>query len=591
MRGFALALLAVLAAASASASPPAAEPSGRLPLILLEVEAGPLRPSLVEHHRARIQIFERQPHGTQTSNALGWEGRAEFHLRGNSSQGHPKKPYKLELQDEQGRERKAALLGMPAGSDWILLPAYTDKTLVRDALAYELWRAMGHYAPRTRYVELFIQGQPGSAWDKDQEHSDDGVRGKGYAYRTVPLTDEQGDWRLFSSSEQDPPRPAAAADAPAKSELADVPEAVESDMRGYQGVYLLIEKVTRGKNRLNLRKLHPDPLEPSGFAGGYIFKKDRVNVDEHGFTSSVGIDFVYEEPKEREIQPEQKEWLIRHVRSIEHALFGPSFRDPDLGYPALMDVDSFIDYHWMVEATKNIDGYWFSQYYHFDQGGKLKIGPIWDWDLSFGNAFYYGGHQTNGWRWETLRGPHYRWFARLFEDPDFLQRYIDRWSELRSSVLATSNVLARVDALVAQIGEAQVRNYQRWRTLGAYVHPNRFIGQSYEEEVAWMKQWITGRLAWIDSQGFPAPKVELAEGRPAGPVKLTLSAETGRVYYTLNGTDPRLRGGVRNPVGVEVTNPLLVSRPFVLTARVLSEHGLWSAPVRVGGVERDAGGQ
>src|SRR5687767_6579003 len=88
---------------------------------------------------------------------VAYHGRAEFNIRGNSSRAHPKKAYRLEVQTETGEDLKVPLLGMPAESDWILFPAFTDKTLVRDALAYELWRAMGHYGPRTRYVELFIR--------------------------------------------------------------------------------------------------------------------------------------------------------------------------------------------------------------------------------------------------------------------------------------------------------------------------------------------------------------------------------------------------------------------------------------------------
>jgi len=89
----------------------------------------------------------------------------------------------------------------------------------------------------------------------------------------------------------------------------------------------------------------------------------------------------------------------------------------------------------------------------------------------------------------------------------FLQGYIDRWSELRTNVLATSNVLARIDRHAGELSEAQVRNYQRWPRLGQYVHPNKFIGRTYEEEVDWLKRWVAGRLAWIDSQDFPSPQV------------------------------------------------------------------------------------
>ena len=77
-------------------------------------------------------------------------------LRGSSSSTHPKKAYRLEFQDENGDDLKRAFLGMPGESDWILYPAYRDKTLVRDVLAYDLWREMGYYAPRWRFVELFL---------------------------------------------------------------------------------------------------------------------------------------------------------------------------------------------------------------------------------------------------------------------------------------------------------------------------------------------------------------------------------------------------------------------------------------------------
>src|SRR6059036_1353866 len=93
--------------------------------------------------------------------------------------------------------------------------------------------------------------------------------------------------------------------------------------------------------------------------------------------------------------------------------------------------------------SKNIDGYRLSNYMHKDRLGKLKMDPVWDWNLSFGNANYLNGWLTNGWYWSQTGGTDYPWFARLFQDPDFTQRYIDRWRELRKDVFATSNLLAR----------------------------------------------------------------------------------------------------------------------------------------------------
>ena len=83
-------------------------------------------------------------------------GKAELSVRGNSSFFLPKKSYRLELQDKNGNDRKASLLGLPADSDWVLYASATDRTFERNLLAHELWRRMGHYAVRWKFVEVFV---------------------------------------------------------------------------------------------------------------------------------------------------------------------------------------------------------------------------------------------------------------------------------------------------------------------------------------------------------------------------------------------------------------------------------------------------
>jgi hypothetical protein len=176
-------------------------------------------------------------------------------------------------------------------------------------------------------------------------------------------------------------------------------------------------------------------------------------------------------------------------------------------------VDSFIDFHWLVEVARNADGYSFSQYMHKDRGGKLRMGPVWDWDNAFGNPYFNDWRNTNGWRFESATDPDYSWYRRLFEDPDFLQRYVDRWSELRASALATSNVLALVDATIGELKEAQRRNAMRWEHDGPGVVFRAKAGISFEDEVKWLKQWLSNRLSCIDSQEYPKPVLDVREDR------------------------------------------------------------------------------
>jgi hypothetical protein len=294
--------------------------------------------------------------------------------------------------------------------------------------------------------------------------------------------------------------------------------------------------------------------------------------------TSHGNHFFYVDPKAEELTPQQKTWLTRYLNQFEIALYGPNFKDPSRGYAAYIDVDSFIDQHWIVEMTKNVDGIRFSNFLHKDRGGKLKMEPIWDWNLSFGNANGKQGWTPEGWYTPQLYDGEYLWYTRLFEDPDFEQKYTDRWGVLRTNVFAASNVVGRVDQMAALLNESQARNFKRWPIMGRYVHPNWYVGQSYDDEVTWMKQWIQSRLAWIDKQFLAAPSFN-AENRSKD--ALTLRAPSGKIYYTLDGTDPRAPGGAVSAQARLYDAPISSKEPVRIWARARS-GSRWSYPALSG---------
>jgi len=410
---------------------------------------------------------------------------------------------------------------------------------MRDVLAYELSNKMGRWAPHTRFVEVFVNES-----------------------------------------------------------------ATKLGMENYAGVYVLEEKITRDKNRVNIAKLNPSENHEPEISGGYIFKKDHTGrferkrfdpegpaqagtttnrsgyptppggfpADPAGFFPSYkastnrvvkpptrttsarpaapkkpkadpnrprtnyvaaaapeGIkvsdetifhedeyfrstlqrnQFYYYDPEADEITPVQRAWLKDYVNRFETALYGPNFTNAAAGYRAFIDADSFIDYHLLVEVTKNVDAFRFSTFYYKDRGGRLNMGPPWDWNLSFGNADGKQGWMPDHWLWPQLDDTQYSWFRRLFEDPDFAQRYVDRWAQLRTNVFAASNILARIDELAAALNESQERNFGKWDIMGRHVTPNYHVADSFPEEIEWMKNWITNRLTWIENQFPPAPAVK-----------------------------------------------------------------------------------
>jgi hypothetical protein len=424
---------------------------------------------------------------TLLTDAPDFAGSAGIKIRGSSSTGFPKKQFSFETWDENRQDRQVSILGFPKQSDWILYGPYTDKTLMRDALSYGWSNRIGRYAVRSRYVEMFL-------------HSGTGT--------------------LLSSAD-------------------------------YLGVYVFFEKIKRDKNRVDLKKLLPsDDVEPA-ITGGYILKKDRLDPGDSGFVTSTGQLLAYVDPKEQEITPAQTSYIVGYLDDFEAALYGPDFQDPDLGFRRYIDIDSFIDHHLLVEMTKNIDGFRLSTFMYKDRGEKLGMGPIWDYNLTLGNANYLDGWKPEGWYHDLLGDGDYPWWRRLFQDPDFNQRYIDRWTQLRRTELTTDNLLADVDSTVALLDEAQVRNYQKWPILGTYVWPNQFIGNTYQEEIDFMSGWLQARLAWMDGNWL-APPVFSQEGGVVSPTfDLTMTVPSGTVYYTTDGVDPRLPGGEIAPGAVQ----------------------------------------
>ncbi len=339
------------------------------------------------------------------------------------------------------------------------------------------------------------------------------------------------------------------------------------DGSSYQGVYILFEKIKEDDARVDLHKMHSTDTDLSG---GYILKKDRIDPGEEGITTSQGHLLVFVEPNEGEVTPAQKAWIQSYMNEFEAVLGSASFTDPVNGYAKYIDVDSFIDHHILVEVTKNIDGFRLSTFMFKDRGKKLNMGPIWDYNLTLGNANYLDGWKPDGWYHDLIGPGDYPWYGRLFQDPEFAQRYVDRWALHRRGAFQTPLLMADIDTMVDSLAEAEPRDHVTWPIIGTYVWPNpQPIPQSYQGEISFMKNWLTARVSWIDSwtnSSFAAPPGFNQYGGPISPgFSLTMSGT--KVYFTLDGADPRLRGGSLNTASTLYSAPLVLDRNTRVIAR------------------------
>lgn len=407
-----------------------------------------------------MSVFIDTTQGLDGASILGpinHAGYAGMRVRGQSTRDYAKKQYALELWDESRQDRDAEILGMPTEADWIIHAPFSDKTLMRNHLIYGWSHDIGRYAVRTRFAEAFI--------------------------------DREGDGLIGAED--------------------------------YAGVYVIMEKIERDKNRVDVAKLEPEEVEEPDVSGGYILRKDWWFFERPRYyfrTATYRDVLLHVYPDGDRIASAQRTWIEGHFDRFEGVLQSDGFSHPLLGYSSFIDVGSFIDHHLLVEMARNVDGFVLSTYLFKDREDSIHMGPIWDYNGSLGNADYFCSFEPSGWHHqfderecggggETFPADNpnaYKWYERLFEDPDFAVAYADRWAELRSGPLATDKLLADIESTVTLLthggaAESPVnRNFQRWDILDEYVWPNYYWGGDYDDQVAWLRTWLTGRLDWMD---------------------------------------------------------------------------------------------
>jgi hypothetical protein len=325
----------------------------------------------------------------------------EIRGRGNSTWGHPKKPYQMKLAD------KAEFLGMPEDKKWLFLAEYSDKTMLRNSIAFE----MGYMS--------------NLAWTPQSTFSE------------VYLNDE------------------------------------------YIGTYNITQKVEESDNRL--------PLDNGGFLLE-IDQYERLDPDDVYFNTKHFLINI-KEPSVDWGSSELSQ-ISELINDFEGALFAASFRQENVGYQQYIDIDSFIDWFIISEITKNVDSRDFSSIFlHVLPGEKIRMGPLWDFDLSFGNVDYANSRYAEGY-WVK----EHKWYTRLFQDPAFVDLVQTRFAFFRNN---QGLILDKIDKYAERLKWAQQENDERWQTIGIYVWPNPVVFDTYDQEVDHMKDWYIQRMDWL----------------------------------------------------------------------------------------------
>ncbi len=338
----------------------------------------------------------------------------------------------------------------------------------------------------------------------------------------------------------------------------------------YVGLYAIMEVIEQGDDRVDVELLSTGaggvPVN-----GGFVWKNDRGSayVDPDDTTSA------------------QRRHIDGWINDLKRAASGANAGDPLRGYEKYADVGSFIDHNILNLFAMNVDAMRLSSFYHKTAEGKLVAGPIWDFDRSLDSTdgrdnnprtWYGSGDST---RYFNDSDRVMSWWPDMFDDADFVQRYIDRWTELRQNELSLESVYATIDAHAAEISDAAARDYRRWSG-------SRY--STFAGEIRHLKDWIEDRVNWIDSKWMDPPQYSEANAQLPVGAKVSLTSSQGIVYYTLDGSDPRGENGAIRPEAIRASAPVSIDGFTQITARVYkSGHGSsrngyeatgddWSAP-------------
>ena len=344
-------------------------------------------------------------------------------------------------------------------------------------------------------------------------------------------------------------------------------EGDELDESEYEGVYVLEERISIGKRRVDIDKLRPENVEPPTVTGGYLLKVDRPDPGDSGF-AAMGTQIRWVDPKERHVRSRRNEplhpqraYIQRYLNDFYAALKGPNPEHPEWGYPAFIDVPQWIDFHIVEVLSGNVDALVLSTYFHKPRNGKLRYGPHWDFDRALGST---DGRDANPASWTN--GPFFSAppFSQLVRRPEFWQQWVDRWQELRERELSIEHINGLIDRLTDEVRPAVPRELRRWRT--------RMRGGTYDTEIAHMKSWLRRKIDYIDRQMAQPPRLGTASGYVPVGQRIELTADSGaRIYYTLDGSDPRLPSGDPSPTATRYQVPLSVNENTIVTARAFHQ--------------------
>jgi hypothetical protein len=431
----------------------------------------------------------------------GTDNTGTFHVHGNTTASMPKLAYHLKLNSSTDLLTQMGLACPYVTSSgksvcdksksYVLLANYDDKTMLRDWSAYALANSIpigGSYLDQTPLPSSAAGSIPTPSGDS----------------RKLPWAPHSLFAELFLNGV-------------------------------YEGTYQLVEQVKVDSHRVNIPEL-AETQTNGDLTGGYLLEIDQHQDEAFVFKTPKGLPIGLIDPDfspDPQI-PEQTSYINQYVNTAETALFSRAFTDPTQGWRAYFDEASAVNYYLVNDIMGNVDGgdFYSSVYlYKSADNPYLYMGPVWDFDISSGNVNYEPIlNPTVPWvQTEAI------WYAQWFKDPAFKADVIKQFNALKSNGVLSS-WLTSVSNQAGTLQQAQANNFARWPMLGIRVWPNAEAGNSYDDEVSYLLNYLNLRIAYLDSTFNGKAKTGATLTLPGAPYYQGTS-ETFTVHVT-GGSSP-----------------------------------------------------
>ena len=275
----------------------------------------------------------------------------------------------------------------------------------------------------------------------------------------------------------------------------------------YNGLYLMMETIEKSDERVNI-----STYDKNSRVIPYMVKMDTFKENEIEslptftyYTSHLdyqaGFTILY--PGTTNLTRDVKDYIEKDISEFEKALYSYDFKDPEKGYSKYIDVDSWIDYYIIQEFLANNDMCSRSTYLYKEAGGKLAMGPVWDFNNVCDN-YIASEYNVEGFYFTQNRV----WYEMLFKDEKFVKQVQERYKELRTTYLNEDYINQYIDKTIEYLGDAIQRNNNVWgycferknqTSITQYLRPIERNPESYEEAVEKYRQFIVKRGQWLDA--------------------------------------------------------------------------------------------